>query len=116
MIEMRREKRWPADISMEILSLYKQGNEKVENIHQPIDITDISNAGIGFKSKAELPLDYYFNASITLAQGEVLKCVVHIIRRTRPKEDEYQYGCEIVGNSFILEYIINDYAASLRKR
>ena len=86
MIEMRREKRWPADISMEILSLYKQGNEKVENIHQPIDITDISNAGIGFKSKAELPLDYYFNASITLAQGEVLKCVVHIIRRTRPKE------------------------------
>ena len=76
MIEMRREKRWPADISMEILSLYKQGNEKVENIHQPIDITDISNAGIGFKSKAELPLDYYFNASITLAQGEVLKCVV----------------------------------------
>ena len=37
MIEMRREKRWPADISMEILSLYKQGNEKVENIHQPID-------------------------------------------------------------------------------
>ena len=101
MIEMRREKRWPADISMEILSLYKQGNEKVENIHQPIDITDISNAGIGFKSKA---------------QGEVLKCVVHIIRRTRPKEDEYQYGCEIVGNSSILEYIINDYAASLRKR
>ena len=36
--------------------------------------------------------------------------------RTRPKEDEYQYGCEIVGNSSILEYIINDYAASLRKR
>ena len=52
MIEMRREKRWPADINMEILSLYKRGNEKVENIHQPIDITDISNAGIGFKTKA----------------------------------------------------------------
>ncbi|MCR5691999.1 MAG: PilZ domain-containing protein [Eubacterium sp.] len=112
MIEMRREKRWPASLSLEVTSLYKQDNDKVEGLSEPILITDVSKAGIGFKSNASLPEGYYFNAALTLSKGETLKCVVHIIRKM-DLEDGFHYGCEIVGAASIMDYVINDYAASL---
>ena len=34
MIEMRKEKRWPAKLELEISSLFKQDNVKVENIRK----------------------------------------------------------------------------------
>lgn len=36
MIEMRREKRWPAKLNLEISNLFKQDHVKVENINAPI--------------------------------------------------------------------------------
>ena len=39
MIEMRREKRWPIELQLEISSLFKQDNVKVENINAPIGLT-----------------------------------------------------------------------------
>lgn len=114
MIEMRREKRWPAKLELEISSLFKQDNVKVENINAPIEVTDVSKAGIGFKSASVLPMGYYFNARLVLAEGEALNCVVRIIRQQKMSE-YYLYGCEIVGTASIMEYVINDYAASLEK-
>ena len=35
MIEMRREKRWPAKLNLEISNLFKQDHVKVENINAP---------------------------------------------------------------------------------
>lgn len=55
MIDMRKEKRWPAKLELEITSLFKQDNVKVENINAPIHVFDISKAGIGFTSKSILP-------------------------------------------------------------
>ena len=51
MIEMRREKRWPIELQLEISSLFKQDNVKVENINAPIEVFDVSKAGIGFRPK-----------------------------------------------------------------
>lgn len=114
MIEMRREKRWPAKLELEISSLFKQDNVKVENIHEPIEVVDISKAGIGFKAKSKLPMGYYFNARLVLAESDALNCVVRIIRQQKTEEG-YIYGCEIVGTASIMDYVINDYAASLEK-
>ncbi len=66
MIEMRREKRWPAQLHLEISSLFKQDNVKVENINAPIEVIDVSKAGIGFKTESVLPTGYYFNARLEL--------------------------------------------------
>ena len=112
MVEMRREKRWPASLKLEIVSLYKQDVPPVEGIHEPIEITDVSKAGVGFKSKANLPVDYYFNAKLTLRKEEPLKCVIHILRQLQTA-DGYRYGCEIVGIASVMDYVVNNYAASL---
>lgn len=114
MIEMRREKRWPAKLELEISSLFKQDHVKVENINAPIEVIDISKAGIGFKTKSVLPIGYYFNARLVLAENDTLNCVVRIIRQQQ-REEDYIYGCEIVGTASIMDYVINDYAASLEK-
>ncbi len=114
MIDMRREKRWPAKLELEISTLFKQDNVKVENINAPIEIVDVSKAGIGFKTKSKLPMGYYFNARLVLGEKDSLNCVVRIIRQQQ-EEDHYLYGCEIVGTASIMDYVINDYAASLEK-
>ena len=41
MIEMRREKRWPAKLNLEISNLFKQDHVKVENINAPIEVIDV---------------------------------------------------------------------------
>ena len=56
MIEMRREKRWPAKLNLEISNLFKQDHVKVENINAPIEVIDVSKAGIGFRSASVLPM------------------------------------------------------------
>lgn len=113
MIEMRKEKRWPAKLQLEISSLFKQDNVKVENINAPIEVIDISKAGIGFKTESVLPIDYYFNARLELGVDSALNCVVRIIRQ-QDKGDYFVYGCEIIGAASIMDYVVNDYAASLQ--
>ena len=55
MIEMRREKRWPAKLQLEISNLFKQDHVEVENINAPIEVVDVSKAGIGFTTASKLP-------------------------------------------------------------
>lgn len=113
MIEMRRQKRWPASLELEVSSLFKQDNVKVEGIHTSIEVVDVSTAGIGFISKSDLPVGYYFNARLVFGDEAALNCVVRILRQ-QEVEGGYNYGCEIVGTASIMDYVINDYAASLR--
>lgn len=112
MIEMRREKRWPAKLELEISSLFKQDNVKVEDINAPIEVFDVSKTGIGFKTKSVLPVGYYFNARLVLCEDDAINCVVRIIRQHKD-EESYVYGCEIVGTASIMDYVFNDYAASI---
>ena len=117
MIEMRKEKRWPAKLELEISSLFKQDNIKVEHINAPIEVFDVSKAGIGFKSKRILPIGYYFNARLVLGKSDALYCVVRIIRQQNDPQadgqDSYIYGCELVGTASIMDYVFNDYAAGI---
>ena len=113
MYEKRRSKRLPVDLKLEISSLFKQDNIKVTNIHAPIEVINISNTGIGFRTKSTLPLQYYFNAKIVLGdEDSSLYCVVQIIRM-EPGEDEIIYGCEFVGMAPVLSYIFDDYEKKL---
>lgn len=113
MIEMRKEKRWPVKLELEITSLFKQDNVKVENLNAPIEVFDVSKAGIGFRSKSVLPLGYYFNARLVLCGNDAINCVVRIIRQQEDGEN-FIYGCEIVGTASIMDYVFNDYAATLQ--
>ena len=98
---------------LEISSLFKQDNEKIENVDAPIEIVDVSHAGIGFRTESVLPVGYYFNARLVFGEKDTLNCVVRILRK-QEDGDGFIYGCEIVGAASIMDYVVNDYAASLQ--
>lgn len=103
-------------MTLEVSSLFKQDESKIENIDSPINIIDISKGGIGFESESDMPEGYYFNACLQLGEDEDarLYCVVKIIRKTAI-EKGFRYGSELVGFAPILSYIFEDYEKSLRK-
>lgn len=109
-IEKRRSKRVPVYIELELSSLFKQDNEKIELVNTPIELTDISKVGVGFVTHSKLPVGYYFNAKINLGDNtSSLYCVVKIVREQVIDEATTKYGCEFVGFPGILNYIIDDY-------
>lgn len=117
MEEKRRHKRMPAELYLDISSLFKQDNVKVDNVHAPIEVIDVSKSGIGFKSKSILPVGYYFNARLVLGTrvDSSLNCVVQIIRNQLCDDGTYKYGCEFVGHAGILDYIFDEYEQELEK-
>lgn len=115
MDEKRRSRRLPVELFLEISSLFKQDNVKVENMHAPIEVINVSKHGIGFKTQSVLPVGYYFNARLQLGDSEsVLNCVLRILRgEPCEEEDGYEYGSEFVGLAPILDFIFDEYEASL---
>lgn len=112
MQEKRRSKRHPITLELEISQLFKQDNVKVEDVDAPIEVINISKLGIGFKSKSVLPLDYYFNAKMSIGdEANVLYCVVKIIRIDSDGEENI-YGCEFVGMAPVFNYIFEEYEKS----
>jgi len=107
--DRRKAKRMPVILSLEIINLYKQDNVLVNNLHAPIDVTDISKSGIGFSSESILPIGYYFNANINLGNDDTLHCVVEIVRFQPGEGKENIYGCEFVGMAAVLSYIFDEY-------
>lgn len=113
MQEKRRSKRLPITLELEISQLFKQDNVKVEDVDAPIEVMNISKHGVGFKSKSVLPLDYYFNAKMSIGDTEnVLYCVVKIIRIDSDGENNV-YGCEFVGMAPVFNYIFEEYEKAL---
>ncbi|MDD5935242.1 MAG: PilZ domain-containing protein [Clostridiales bacterium] len=114
MQEKRRDKRTKVTLNLEISSLFKQDNVKVEMADTPIQVVDISRSGIGFQSESSLPLGYYFNACIQLGQEDAkLYCVVKIIRSLRIDDKKYMYGCEFVGMAPVLSYIFDSFESAM---
>ena len=114
-MEKRRDKRLPVySMQLEISSLFKQDNEMIKNLDAPIKIENISRGGIGFTSKTDIPLGYYFNACIQLGKEDAkLYCVVKIIRREIKQDGDIFYGCELVGMAPVFSYIFDDYEHEL---
>lgn len=110
MEEKRRHKRLPVNLRLDVSSLFKQDNVKVEDIHAPIEVIDVSKSGIGFRSSSILPIGYYFNARIQLGRPDNgLYCVIRILRSQLCSDGIYQYGCEFVGMAAVLYYIFDEY-------
>lgn len=117
MIEKRRSKRLPIKLTLELSSLFKQDNVKVENIKAPIEVENISKVGIGFRSKSTLPIGYYFNARLELGKEDnILNCVIKIIRQEQKENDMYYYGCEFIGLANVLYYIFDEYEKLLEDK
>lgn len=116
MEEKRREKRYPVTLNLEISSLFKQNNVKVDHVDAPIEVIDISKSGIGFKSASILPVGYYFNARLQLGEGDsVLYCVIQIVRTQLSSDGRTLYGCEFVGLAPVLAVLIDEYEATFLK-
>lgn len=128
--EKRREKRIDVTLFLKVSSLFKQDNVLVHDIDAPITVTNISRGGIGFYSRSNLPIGYYFNACIQLGDEDAkLYCVVKIIRvdegkdtfpilsnkEERADQSIYHYGCEFVGMAPVLSYIFDNFEKSMEE-
>lgn len=112
MSEKRRAKRLPVDIALRIENLYKQDYVKLDAVNETIEVTNISKTGIGFRSQTEMPLDFYFNAKITIDDEKYFYSVVKIIRKEFDA-DHWYFGCEFVGLADVLSGCIDDYEKEL---
>lgn len=109
MAEKRKYKRLPIKLTLEVSSLFNQ-KETLDIGNAELHVYDISKAGIGFTSNAEIPLGYYFNATIRFTGKEdKLKYVVKIVRANPLEDNTYSYGCEFVGLASIYDYIFEQY-------
>ncbi len=108
MSERRISKRLPVHISLKIESLYRQDHDVLDNINESIVVQNISKTGIGFEASHELPLNYYFNAHITIDDEKHFFGVLKIIRKDE-EDGKYFYGCEFVGLASVLSSYIDDY-------
>lgn len=116
MLEKRHSKRFPVDLKLEISSLFKQDNIKVDNIQAPIEVCDISRDGIGFESESVLPLGFYFNSKIQLGDPEsCLYSVVKIVRQEAIKDKLFLYGAEFIGMPSIMMYIFDEFEEKFKK-
>lgn len=116
MIEQRRSRRIPVTMYLEVSSVFKQDNVKVDNINAPIQILDVSKYGIGFISESILPVGFYFNSRLTFReQDECLNCVVQIVRQKPRSDGKYNYGCEFVGMASVFDYIFEEIEESYDK-
>ena len=109
MEDRRKHNRIPFKVSLVVDSLFKHNNTKIENLDAEITVYDISPRGVGFYSKADLPIDFYFDAEISFDENRHFLTVLRIVRKT-DIEDGYNYGCEFVGLADNLALIINEYA------
>lgn len=107
MDERRKSKRLDYNAVITLEEIYNQ--DKVIKEPRSIDIVvhDISKGGMGFFSKGDLPLNYYFNAKIDLAENRKFYSVLRIIRKDI-LEDGFQYGCEFTGLADILLNYFDD--------
>lgn len=116
MEEKRRSKRLPIKLYLEVSSLFKQDNVRVDDLKAPIEVFNISKGGIGFTSSSNLPENYYFNAKIELGNpSSSLYVVIKIIRQQPEDSNRYIYGAEFVGMPSVLSYIFDEYEEKLKQ-
>ena len=114
MEEKRRYKRLPIKLKLEVSNLFKQDGINVDAIDTEIEVFDISKAGIGFMSVSDLPIGYYFNATLEFeTTEEIILSVVKILHVAKIGDSGYRYGCEFVGLPSMYDHIFDDYAQSL---
>lgn len=107
-MERRKSKRFPFTITLKIEELYKQDNVKIENLNEEFQVVDLSKVGAGFICGQELPLDFYFNAKITIDTDKHFYTVAKIVRVQEEEKGQFHCGCEFVGLADILSNVVED--------
>ena len=107
-MERRKFKRIPFEITLDIELLYKQDNVKIEGIHETLQVVNLSKSGLGFVCTHELPLDFYFNAKITIDKEKFFYSVAKIIRVEDTETEGFYYGCEFIGLADILSNVMDE--------
>lgn len=115
--EKRRFKRMTANLQLNISSLFNQDNVVISDVDAPITVVDISKGGIGFVTKATLPIGYYFNAKLQLGdEDSMLYTVVRIVRSSLSEDGtSTHYGAEFIGLAPILDFIFDQYEIKLEQ-
>lgn len=112
MSERRIATRLPVNISLKIESLYRQDHDVLEDINESIVVQNVSKSGLGFEASHELPLNYYFNAHITIDDEKHFFGVLKILRKEMV-DQRFFYGCEFVGLASVLSSYIDEYQNEL---
>lgn len=113
--ERRRFRRLPIELRLDISHMFQQSFETLKQVDAEIFVFDISKAGIGFISEAELPINYYFNSKIKLDHENFFYAVLKIVCRRDTGSKEYVYGAEFVGLAPFLASKIDCYEKSLKE-
>lgn len=111
MIEKRKSQRIPFHLAFNICDLYKQDTAGIHQLSSPIELTDISEHGVGFTSECILPLDYHFHATLKTSDETEFSAVLHIIRCAVLDRNRYGYGCEFVSLDEAVRELIRQYVA-----
>lgn len=111
MIEKRRSPRCPLHLTLSICDLYKQDVTGIHNLDAPIDVVDISEHGLGFTSECILPMNYYFNASLTSRAELAFTATLKILRCNVLDADHYFYGGEFKDLDEHARHSIRKYAS-----
>jgi hypothetical protein len=116
MSEKRKYKRLPIKLALEVSNMFSQdGSIDIGNAE--FNVFNISKAGLGFTSTTEIPLGYYFNATIEFEGTEdCMKYVVKVIRSEELEGNEHLYGCEFVGLASIYDSLFEKYENTLMKQ
>ena len=113
--EKRKYKRLPIKLTLEVSSLFKQ-NEKLQIGNAEFNVFNISKSGLGFTTRTQIPLGYYFNAAIEFeGTTDILRYVVKIIRTEDLDNGLYLYGCEFVGLANFYDYLFDEYESSIEQ-
>lgn len=106
--EKRKAPRADINIKLTIESLYKTSEEMIGDIHEEIQVLNISKTGLGFDAVHDLPLGYHFNARIVIDDKHHFFSVLKIIRKV-PIENGYNFGCEFIGLADVLSNCLDDF-------
>lgn len=109
--EKRKHQRLPLQLELQISQLFKQDYELLPEINESIVVKDISQSGLGFFCKHDLPVGYYFDAKIQLPNKHFF--TVLKILRSEVEGDGFIIGCEFIGLANILSKSVDDYALEL---
>ena len=112
--ERRRYRRLPMELDLAISHMFRQDYEEIAGLDAEIKVFDISKAGIGFISCADLPLNYYFDAKIILNEKDFFSTVVKIVRKVKESDNEYIYGAEFVGLAPFLADKVDNYERKMK--
>ncbi len=98
MSEKRLAKRMEIDVSIK-LNLIKNVKDvsKLNKEEFEVDLVNVSEGGIAFRSAEELMLNTFYDTHMVLWDKERFDTVVEIVRMENTGEEKTLYGCRFIG-------------------